>query len=183
MGEYELDQDQSFRIAIEVFIEFARFEYCLKASGFLKTQNGPAEPNWDKFANCTEIKELFDKIQSEPEASDCKMRYLLDKPPKQQIAGDDGLSWNKTNIITKSQDYFVAVRRVRNNLFHGGKFNGNFFEPQRSVELLEAVLCVLKAARDSHQDIKNAYEQSSYKDFDVKTLFKPHLPSDTEVRT
>jgi len=166
MGEYELDQDQSFRLAIEVFIEFARFEYCLKASGFLKTPNGPAEPNWDKFANCNKIKKLFDKINSGTAESDCKMRYLLNNPPKQQIATDNKLDWEEPNKIKSSQDYFGAVRRVRNNLFHGGKFNGNFFEPQRSVELLEAVLCVLKAAREHHTGIEEAYNHSSDKHFD-----------------
>ena len=169
MGEYELDQDQVFRLAIEVFIEFARFEYCLKASGFLKKLDGPikgAEPDWDEFANEPEIKALFNKIKKGPEASDCKMRYLLNNPPKQQIATDNKLDWEEPNKIKSSQDYFGAVRRVRNNLFHGGKFNGDFFEPQRSVELLEAVLCVLKAAREHHTGIEEAYNHSSDKHFD-----------------
>ena len=94
MGEYELDQDQVFRLAIEVFIEFARFEYCLKASGFLKKLDGPkkgAEPDWDEFANEPEIKALFNKIKKGPEASDCKMRYLLKNPPKQKTVKKSSL--------------------------------------------------------------------------------------------
>lgn len=156
-----MEQDQYFQLAKKVFIEFARFEYCIKVSGFLKTPNGQAEPDWDAFANCSEIKNLFKEINDSPTTPCSKMRYLLDNPPKKQVAENGVLSWKAAPHISSSQGYFGAVRRVRNNLFHGGKFNGSFFEPDRSANLLEAVLCVLKAARERHEKIMEAYNQKS----------------------
>lgn len=161
MGASAVPQDLDFKLAQEVFIEFARFEYCLKASGFLKNCNGPAKPDWDSFSNCCEIKKLFKEINDETAISCTKMRYLLKYPPKKQIANKGILSWEKAPDISSSQDYFGAVKRVRNNLFHGGKFNGTFFEPDRSKNLLEAVLCILEVARQRHKRIGDAYAEKS----------------------
>ena len=152
------EDDKYFDLAKEVFIEFARFEYCLKVTGYLVTRDGDAKPNWDEFSNCSEMKELFDEIKSEDAKTCGAMRYILDNPPKQQIAKDGNLDWLKKQSASCSQEYFGAVRRVRNNLFHGGKFNGHFLDPERSAKLLEGVLCVLKCARDRHAEIEDAYK-------------------------
>src|SRR3546814_18633912 len=45
----------------------------------------------------------------------------------------------------RSDFVLTYVRRVRNNLFHGGKFNGRWFEPQRSEQLLKHSLTILRA--------------------------------------
>lgn len=155
-------ENSYFQLAQKVFIEFARFEYCLKVSGFLKTQDGYAEPDWDAFSNCCQMKQLFNEIKSENATTCDKMRYIFEQPPKKQIVKKGCLMWDNTPpLVVSSQDYFGAVRRVRNNLFHGGKFNGEFFNPERSEKLLEAVLCVLKCAREHHTDIAEAYNQRS----------------------
>lgn len=156
-----MKNDHYFQLAKQVFIEFARFEYCLKISGYLKNNDGPAEPGWDKFSNCCEMKELFENIKYNC-AGVCKnMIYLMENPPKRQFAKNGRLSWERAEEIRSSQEYFAAVRRVRNNLFHGGKFNGAFFEPERSERLLQAVLSVLKAARDRHEQVAAAYNDAS----------------------
>jgi len=155
-------EDSYFHLAQRVFIEFARFEYCLKVSGFLKTGDGKADPDWDAFSNCCEMKQLFEEIRSGNATACDKMRYILERPPKKQIAQSGRLMWDDPPPpVDSSQDYFGAVRRVRNNLFHGGKFNSEFFEPERSAKLLEAVLCVLKCARERHTKIAEAYNQKS----------------------
>lgn len=154
-----LPQDQYFELASEVFIEFARFEYCLKMSGFLRSLDGNAEPDWDTFSNCDEIKKLFKEIKNGSATACNKMHYILTEPPKKQIVKGGILEWEQAPEISNSQEYFAAVRRVRNNLFHGGKFNGVFFEPERSANLLEAVMCSLRTARKRHPGIMKAYNQ------------------------
>ncbi len=52
----------------------------------------------------------------------------------------------------------LYVRRVRNNLFHGGKFNGNWFAPQRSEELLKSSIIVLRRALEMNANVKQAFE-------------------------
>lgn len=152
------EDDKYYDFAKEVFIEFARFEYCLKATGFLKNNSELAESNWDKFSNCTEMKKFFGDIKSKSATTCCSMHYILKNPPKKQIVKDGRLSWGTPPCINSSQCYFGAVRRVRNNLFHGGKFNSHFFEPERSAKLLKGVLCVLKCARQRHNGIAEAYD-------------------------
>ena len=53
------------------------------------------------------------------------------------------------------------VCRVRNNLFHGGKFNGHWFEPQRSDELLSHALVILAACVSNHEKVHDAYAQKA----------------------
>lgn len=156
-----MPRSDNFDLAQRVFIEFARFEYCLKRLGYLKKDNGPAEPDWDKFANTNEMKNLFLLIKENESENFKKLRYLFDNPPKHQIARNGCLDWKPAEKIRSSQDYFSAVRRVRNNLFHGGKFNGNFFEPERSTDLLESVLFALKEARECHAGVAEAYDNAT----------------------
>lgn len=51
----------------------------------------------------------------------------------------------------------ILIRRVRNNLFHGGKFNGEWFEPERSEALMRNALIILRACGESHHEVSKAY--------------------------
>jgi len=55
------------------------------------------------------------------------IKYLLEHPPKKQAIIRGTLSWQDSQPDRNSpmlQNLLVLVRRVRNNLFHGGKFPG-----------------------------------------------------------
>ena len=52
----------------------------------------------------------------------------------------------------------LYVRRVRNNLFHGGKFNEHWFAPERSQKLLESSLIILYHCLDLSAPVKEAYD-------------------------
>lgn len=121
------------RLAGEMFRTFARFEYALKAAGF-HNGNGAAQPNWRIFAES--VSGFFD---NPPDAnSEAAVGYILEHPPKKQTINDGSLAWSEVAPNTDLQSDLVLqyVRRVRNNLFHGGKFNGRWFEPERSEQLL-----------------------------------------------
>ena len=128
------------KLSLKVFCVFARFEYALKAAGFHDGE-GEAKPNWQKYA-CSigstlekpDTKELEEAIQ-----------YILKHPPKKQVVRNDVIVWDEVepDHISRTDLILLYVRRVRNNLFHGGKFHGHTFEPVRDYDLLRHSLTIL----------------------------------------
>lgn len=148
-----MDQELN-RLATDLFRTFSRFEYALKAAGFHKG-DGTAEANWRAFAES--VAALFD----DPPDEDFKeaIAYVLEHPPNKQMIEDGVLSWEAATSQTdlRSDRVLIYVRRVRNNLFHGGKFNGRWFEPQRSAELLRHSLAILNACLAASEQVNEAY--------------------------
>ncbi|SDJ11297.1 hypothetical protein [Pseudomonas abietaniphila] len=141
-------------LAFEFFREFARCEYCLKISGFLTGSPRAPKANWTTFAQS--IEQLF----NEPgEQLADAIGYYLEHPPKKQIVGEEGLTWEQElpNHANVADLVLKLVCRVRNNLFHGGKFNGHWFEPQRSDDLLRAGLIILRSAISASPQVSQAY--------------------------
>ncbi|RWJ32112.1 MAG: hypothetical protein E5X40_05115 [Mesorhizobium sp.] len=85
--------------------------------------------------------------------------FILDHPPKKQIIANGVLTWSNSAPDTDllSDRVLIYVRRVRNNLFHGGKFNGHWFEPERSELLLRHSLVILRACIDASNDLGAAF--------------------------
>lgn len=146
----ESDLDE---LAFRFFKLFARYEYALKAMGFARAgSKGQAEPDWDAFAN--EIGQVALDF-GEPNAK--ARAYLFEHPPKRQVLVEKRIEWAEvSNEDRSAQALFGHMRRVRNNLYHGGKFNGNWLEPHRSQELLTHVLALLEALPAHHQRLEDA---------------------------
>ncbi|WP_417832579.1 hypothetical protein [Terasakiella sp.] len=142
-------------LAAKFFKTFSRMEYALKAASF-HNGNGKAEANWTKFSEA--INTCFDDID-DPDLI-AALDYIESNPPKKQIVRDGALEWSEVapRSASKVDLVLLYIRRVRNNLFHGGKFNGHWFEPERSQELLSHSLVVLNACLDANQNVKAAYE-------------------------
>lgn len=142
-------------LSVEVFRVFARFEYALKAAGFHDGE-GEAKPNWERYA-CSigstlekpDTKELQEAIQ-----------YILKHPPKKQVIRNGVIDWDEVEPDHGSQTDLILlyVRRVRNNLFHGGKFHGHWFEPVRDYDLLRHSLTILKACLAASDPVREAYD-------------------------
>ncbi|WP_287313583.1 hypothetical protein [Mesorhizobium sp.] len=141
-------------LATDMFRTFARFEFALKAAGF-HNGDGAAEPNWRSFAQT--IPALFNS-PGEPDLK-AAVDFILDHPPKKQIIANGVLTWSNSAPDTDllSDRVLIYVRRVRNNLFHGGKFNGHWFEPERSELLLRHSLVILRACIDASNDLGAAF--------------------------
>lgn len=142
------------QLAVEMFRTFARFEYALKATGF-HCGEGAAEPNWRAFAQS--IPRLFDH-PGDPDLR-VAISYILEHPPKKQVVAGGTLTWSVSvpNTDLQSDLVLLYVRRVRNNLFHGGKFNGRWFEPQRSELLLRHSLTILRACIAVSSEVNEAF--------------------------
>jgi hypothetical protein len=83
--------------------------------------NGNAEPDWNRFANEVGVQVAESR---DAEVVDAR-RYLFEFPPKRQVWRDNQVQWEAVpNVERTPQILFSHIRRVRNNLYHGGKFNG-----------------------------------------------------------
>jgi len=95
-----------------------RLEFALKDTGYaVAGRRQTAEVQWDRYANEKLGSEFWEKIK---EAT--KVKALVQTPPKRQIVDQDGnLDWEEVGVVSCVQELVGALRRVRNNLFHGGK--------------------------------------------------------------
>lgn len=142
------------QLSFDFFREFSRYEYCLKITG-LRNSEGKVSADWDKYA--TQVQIDFD-APGDPQLTEA-IKYYLEHPPKLQVVKNGKLDWEDALPIQGNKAVLVLmlIRRTRNNLFHGGKFNGQWFAPQRSHELLRYALIILRACAQNHQDVLNAY--------------------------
>lgn len=146
-------------LVFQFFAFFARYEYSLKRSDFLKRCDR-AKPNWDAYANT--LRGRFGKIQDK--AFQTAIAYLLAKPPKTQIVTENGLGWTDTPLGPgEHQECYVLrlVRTVRNNLFHGGKYQypfGTIDDVARNRCLLEASITVLCQCLELSEPVRAMFE-------------------------
>ena len=137
-----VDLDQ---LAFSFFKLFARYEFALKERGYFQAdRSGNILVDWDRFAN-----EVVGKnFKAELGVLALSAEYILDQPPKKQVADGGKIIWADVPATEKSvQILFGHICRMRNNLFHGAKFNGTWFDPERSKALLTHALAVLEYFR------------------------------------
>lgn len=147
---------------LEFILTFARVEYALKASGFLQSreEGEGARPDWPCFQKS--LRSTF-RSDARPELR-AACEYLLRNPPHREVVSSDGLEWEPGPPSDDLPDPEVdkvlqCVRRVRNNLFHGGKFSTDPGSPGRDVDLIDNSLVVLRAVARLGS-IKKAYESA-----------------------
>jgi len=151
--------DSNLSDVVKFFMIFSRFEYALKQAGFLK--NDRAKPDWDSFSDRINVylpsrKNEYDEFRN-------AIDYLNRCPPSIQIIkernGTKLLDWkcykpqgNEARVLTE------YIRRIRNNLFHGGKFP---FDPELDIPLINHATTVLKhlLQLDTASDVKRHYCQ------------------------
>jgi hypothetical protein len=131
-------------LACEFFARFARFEYALKATRRFcrRGYGGKAEPDWRSFK-----KEIgADLTNCDDEEIVTAITYLVNCPPKVQKCKSHNAVFESEclrgdNIGEKAIE---AAKRVRNNLFHGGKHTPHS-PPGRDERLICCSLVVLEA--------------------------------------
>ena len=142
----------------EFFSLFARFEYAMKAVGFRKKENGRITLLWNDMTDS--VRDYLtdtdnDKLQK-------AITYILTQPPKKQDIVNDEIIWvdASANRGDDIYDLFVYIRRVRNNLFHGGKYHGKYLsDPQISFELMDHCSTILYACLHTNNQLNEAYGQ------------------------
>jgi hypothetical protein len=155
MPEHEnliIDRDLLF----EFFVVFSKFEFALKHSAFLIGDASRAEPNWDGFA--ASLRNSFQASASSQLKEACE--YLLLNPPMKQVVVSGKLAWssNAPDSLSEAERLLLLVRRVRNNLFHGGKFSAGCFEDTPRQEcLLKSTLIILAECLRLSPEVRSYY--------------------------
>jgi hypothetical protein len=158
-AKYSLQFDH--KLVLSFFMEFARFEYALKRSGFLRKGIKDAKPDWNSFAAW--IRAHPSNTQSLRAAG----QLLMTRPPKKQVVVGGALSWEECARDTGDTDeaYLLRLMRVvRNNLFHGGKFpypDGPVQDIARDRELLTAGLDILRACRTLAPQLESFFSEAA----------------------
>ena len=132
-------QMQLDELAFQFFKLFAQYESTLKERGFFRRGiRGEVLVNWDQFANEVVGPNFRNDLG---DAAD----YILQNPPMKQSVNQDGqIIWVEVPNNDQSAQALIAhICRIRNNLYHGAKFNGTWFDPNRSHELLRGGLAIL----------------------------------------
>ena len=101
--------------------------------------------DWSAFANLSEVQAIVADPQDAALAE--AIEYILQFPPKVQMIREGQLVWADpvAGDAGPARDLLRHVRQVRNNLFHGAKFNAAWFDPERSALLMRHSLVVLDA--------------------------------------
>lgn len=126
------------------FYRFSRFEFALKKADFLRdhTPGARADPGWPDFV---------DQFHAEYELCEAA-KGLIEANPKREIVGPDGHSLTFKNVSAGANDLDHVVtlaRTVRNNLFHGGKYDSEGWDsPARVRKLVELSIRVLDELAD-----------------------------------
>ncbi|PDS66691.1 hypothetical protein CO653_08255 [Rhizobium anhuiense] len=148
------------KLAVDFFVAFSRFECAMKRSGtYARGDESGVEPDWNGLA-----RDLGDAFFAEVKTRNVAP-LLIGSPPKKQIKQADGsLGWRDVGAVANASDLFVAIRRARNNLLHGGKYrddrDGNYSEvdgTERSDALLSQSLAVLELALHAKQEIRERF--------------------------
>lgn len=138
--------------AVELFAVMSRIEFALKENGWGKaSRDGAVEVSWDRYAN----KQLGPKfLAALQDKAVCPT--LLSRPPSLQILAGESLDWEERPAPTSVQDLIGAVRRVRNNLFHGGKSGSP--DRDRDEKLVGEALAVLESVLGWDYDLQLRFQ-------------------------
>lgn len=146
-------------LACEFLGVFARSEYALKVAGFRSGNESRVDADWDAFAKAIATSFNPSDSQGLREAVD----YLLTKPPQKIVLKNGNLELadaSPDKNQSEAQQVLLMVRRVRNNLFHGGKFLPvPAGDPDRDKLLVEHSLAVLRKCIQLYHQVDEAYRK------------------------
>jgi hypothetical protein len=137
---------------LTMYVTYARFEFALKQAGYLSGAQGDiAHADWSKFAREKALSDMLEAVSTNPDVAG-----MIADPPKTQIMRGNGFEWQDrlTKPINKVGQLFLAVKAVRDNLFHGGKAGENM----RDDSLCRAGVVVMMACLERHAEVRNAFE-------------------------
>lgn len=143
-------------LVLEFFLVFSRIEFSLKLAGFVTGGENSVSPDWGGFIR--KVSETF--ILGDDEEVATAIYYYIGHPPQKQVLKNGSLDWMPVPRQGSSdiEDVLMSVRRVRNNLFHGGKYNAeDHQEVARNEELLRQGILILKSVIREIPSVLEAY--------------------------
>jgi len=166
-------------LVITFFITFSRFEYALKEEGFVYGNQDKVTANWDQFA--TSIRGSFHPDRT-PELQ-AAVDYLHNSPPRKQIIqSDKRWGWSRSQSQYPKNtplihELLLSIRTVRNNLFHGAKFQEIFHENPsggRNQLLLQYSLIILEECLRLSKNVQRTFFAGISSSFDINNEEEIH---------
>jgi hypothetical protein len=157
-----LDRD----ILLNFFMTFARCEFALKTGGFAergyrKGVGNEAQADWDAFAQA--ISSSF-QAGLEPETKAACAR-LIEARPWELVLINGNVMWQQQTRRareTLAENALAAVKRLRNNLFHGNEASGvQGYTTEQTEQLLCDAVMVLQASVILRPAVQAAYDGAS----------------------
>lgn len=153
-------------LVLRFFVTFSRFEFAMKRCGCFKEHpkkgtDRRAEPDWDALAERESIKNQLLASPSEVVLKACE--YLLKYPPQSEMVRCKQLKFVATTRNSNESEVRYVLRlvqKVRNNLFHGGKFpNGPIPDAIRNDVLLKSCIDILYRCLILDDEISACFHQ------------------------
>ncbi len=154
MVEINLGRAKLSEGAVKLIATFLRFEFALKECGF-GPKDGDAQVEWGRVT-----KELGQPFYTSIDQSG-KAETIMRRPPKKQVSREHALEWKPQDPPANVQELFEAVRRVRNNLVHGGKAGDPEYDPDdpsRNERLIREAQWIIEKALHKMEDVKIHFE-------------------------
>jgi hypothetical protein len=136
-------------LVFKFFIVFSLFEYALKEAR-LRRSGSNAEPDWDAFTDS--IEQSFGPNKSNE--LNTAVAYIFSDPPKQQVNMNGQMNFEPRDPVNGNSEVrklSVYIRRIRNNLFHGGKFQ---YDRPRDTFLIKYSLIILEEWAGLNPDVQ-----------------------------
>ncbi len=146
------------RPAIQFFAMFSRIEYAMKRCDAYRTliinkkkpHRSWLQADWSKLATSSNIQNLWPQLEQ-----DLNAQEIIKSPPRLlTLKGQSVEFGDQPPPCTDVGEMFIAMKDVRNNLFHGEK--GNASQP-REVELLGAGLYIMDKILEVEPEILANY--------------------------
>lgn len=136
--------DDDRKRVFEFFGSYSRLECGLKRYYPREGSYGVAMADWDKFAN-----QWASDMENGTDLFKASQSRLLDQPPARQMYQPQGEPTWGANPRRKAESDAIyllrVVRDIRNNLFHGGKYQGGpMNDLVRDRDLIDAATTVIK---------------------------------------
>lgn len=159
IGELEsvLGSREKVLVVFEFILAFSRFEFALKRAQFFKKNQEDAEVDWNRVKNEFTAKasdEVKRKISEDG-------TYIWGHPPKKQIIEKNRLDWKPAPERSGSiREAIEALQRIRNNLFHGGKWpDGPEYTPERDLNLISTGLHMLNQLVEVDESVRGFFHE------------------------
>lgn len=145
------EQQEIEQLACDFFILFSKFEYALKQLGHFKAysvKDPRVTLQWSDFEKRKEVKAALDAAPKDVQNA---INFLVKTPACRQIVKNGKVTWeDRPNPDTKT--VIEVIKTVRNNLCHGGKYDGQWAPPfaqgSGSKQHLKNSITVLNHIRD-----------------------------------
>lgn len=139
--------DPNLRNVFVMFSMFSRWEYALKRiPKYTYVFGKDLRADWKAFGKLNN--DTF--VSGRNHENSVAVNFFLANPPKIQVLNDGCLGWSNAKTYDASEPLLEwlldCVKRVRNNLFHGGKFPSSpISDPSRDLNLIMHSIEILES--------------------------------------